>query len=146
MYIKQPNLHLLQQCQLFYIRRENWFWGTLFSFSLRACLAELFESLQSHLDAMMPAAKKPFLQQFYSQVLYVSVFRACVFISARTLPSNPCSFLTWQHFQPQELFHGSVRAFEMQSLFLPYWFLCLKSNEHWIPMCFTVVRSGHLLG
>lgn len=31
-------------------------------------LAEQFESLQSHLDAMMPAAKKPFLQQFYSQV------------------------------------------------------------------------------
>ncbi|XP_023815573.1 syndetin [Oryzias latipes] len=34
-----------------------------------ACLAELFESLQSHLDAMMPAAKKPFLQQFYSQTV-----------------------------------------------------------------------------
>lgn len=32
-------------------------------------LAEQFESLQSHLDTMMPAAKKPFLQQFYSQVL-----------------------------------------------------------------------------
>lgn len=31
-------------------------------------LAEQFESLQSHLDTMMPAAKKPFLQQFYSQV------------------------------------------------------------------------------
>uniref|UniRef100_A0A3P9LPB9 VPS50 subunit of EARP/GARPII complex n=1 Tax=Oryzias latipes TaxID=8090 RepID=A0A3P9LPB9_ORYLA len=34
-----------------------------------AFLAELFESLQSHLDAMMPAAKKPFLQQFYSQTV-----------------------------------------------------------------------------
>lgn len=30
-------------------------------------LAEQFESLQAHLDTMMPAAKKPFLQQFYSQ-------------------------------------------------------------------------------
>uniref|UniRef100_A0A8C7GKZ1 VPS50 subunit of EARP/GARPII complex n=1 Tax=Oncorhynchus kisutch TaxID=8019 RepID=A0A8C7GKZ1_ONCKI len=29
-------------------------------------LAEQFESLQSHLDTMMPAAKKPFLQQFWS--------------------------------------------------------------------------------
>ncbi|XP_024155543.1 syndetin isoform X2 [Oryzias melastigma] len=34
-----------------------------------AFLAEQFESLQSHLDAMMPAAKKPFLQQFYSQTV-----------------------------------------------------------------------------
>ncbi|XP_056255111.1 syndetin isoform X3 [Seriola aureovittata] len=32
-------------------------------------LAEQFESLQSHLDTMMPAAKKPFLQQFYSQTV-----------------------------------------------------------------------------
>nr|XP_028605912.1 syndetin isoform X2 [Podarcis muralis] len=30
-------------------------------------LAEQFEFLQSHLDAVMPPAKKPFLQQFYSQ-------------------------------------------------------------------------------
>uniref|UniRef100_A0A8C5HSA7 Vacuolar protein sorting-associated protein 54 N-terminal domain-containing protein n=1 Tax=Gouania willdenowi TaxID=441366 RepID=A0A8C5HSA7_GOUWI len=35
-------------------------------------LAEQFESLQSQLDTMMPAAKKPFLQQFYSQVFYAS--------------------------------------------------------------------------
>ncbi|XP_061598657.1 syndetin isoform X2 [Cololabis saira] len=34
-----------------------------------AFLAEQFESLQSHLDTMMPAAKKPFLQQFYSQTV-----------------------------------------------------------------------------
>ena len=38
-----------------------------------AFLAEQFESLQSHLDTMMPAAKKPFLQQFYSQVLYTLI-------------------------------------------------------------------------
>lgn len=37
------------------------------SFPPSVFLAEQFESLQSHLDAMMPAAKKPFLQQFYSQ-------------------------------------------------------------------------------
>ncbi|XP_051527048.1 syndetin isoform X4 [Myxocyprinus asiaticus] len=30
-------------------------------------LAEQFEFLQPHLDTMMPSAKKPFLQQFYSQ-------------------------------------------------------------------------------
>lgn len=34
----------------------------------RVFLAEQFEFLQPHLDAVMPAAKKPFLQQFYSQV------------------------------------------------------------------------------
>ncbi|KAM9415893.1 syndetin isoform 2-T2 [Salvelinus alpinus] len=32
-------------------------------------LAEQFEFLQSHLDTMMPTAKKPFLQQFYSQTV-----------------------------------------------------------------------------
>ncbi|XP_068094573.1 syndetin isoform X2 [Hyperolius riggenbachi] len=32
-------------------------------------LAEQFESLQPHLDAVMPSAKKPFLQQFYSQTV-----------------------------------------------------------------------------
>ncbi|XP_033950053.1 syndetin-like [Pseudochaenichthys georgianus] len=32
-------------------------------------LAEQFESLQFQLDTMMPAAKKPFLQQFYSQTV-----------------------------------------------------------------------------
>uniref|UniRef100_A0A0K8RWW1 Coiled-coil domain-containing protein 132-like n=1 Tax=Crotalus horridus TaxID=35024 RepID=A0A0K8RWW1_CROHD len=32
-------------------------------------LAEQFEFLQSHLDAVMPPAKKPFLQQFYSQTV-----------------------------------------------------------------------------
>ncbi|XP_006007155.1 syndetin isoform X2 [Latimeria chalumnae] len=32
-------------------------------------LAEQFEYLQPHLDAMMPAVKKPFLQQFYSQTV-----------------------------------------------------------------------------
>ncbi|XP_043923577.1 syndetin isoform X2 [Protopterus annectens] len=32
-------------------------------------LAEQFEFLQPHLDTMMPAAKKPFLQQFYSQTV-----------------------------------------------------------------------------
>ncbi|XP_070471762.1 syndetin isoform X3 [Equus przewalskii] len=32
-------------------------------------LAEQFEFLQPHLDAVMPAVKKPFLQQFYSQTV-----------------------------------------------------------------------------
>ncbi|XP_051948686.1 syndetin-like isoform X1 [Xyrauchen texanus] len=32
-------------------------------------LAEQFEFLQTHLDTMMPSAKKPFLQQFYSQTV-----------------------------------------------------------------------------
>ncbi|KAG7281342.1 hypothetical protein CRUP_023493, partial [Coryphaenoides rupestris] len=32
-------------------------------------LAEQFDSLQAHLDSMMPAVKKPFLQQFYSQTV-----------------------------------------------------------------------------
>ncbi|XP_028672926.2 syndetin isoform X1 [Erpetoichthys calabaricus] len=32
-------------------------------------LAEQFEFLQPHLDTIMPAAKKPFLQQFYSQTV-----------------------------------------------------------------------------
>ncbi|XP_073714379.1 syndetin isoform X1 [Misgurnus anguillicaudatus] len=32
-------------------------------------LAEQFELLQPHLDTMMPSAKKPFLQQFYSQTV-----------------------------------------------------------------------------
>uniref|UniRef100_H2UPA6 VPS50 EARP/GARPII complex subunit n=1 Tax=Takifugu rubripes TaxID=31033 RepID=H2UPA6_TAKRU len=48
--------------------------GTLYGLAQRVVateslvfLAEQFESLQSHLDTMMPAAKKPFLQQFYSQ-------------------------------------------------------------------------------
>ncbi|XP_068189543.1 syndetin [Antennarius striatus] len=50
--------------------------GTLYGLAQRVVateslvfLAEQFESLQSHLDAMMPAAKKPFLQQFYSQTV-----------------------------------------------------------------------------
>lgn len=32
-------------------------------------MAEQFEFLQPHLDAVMPAVKKPFLQQFYSQTV-----------------------------------------------------------------------------
>ncbi|KAM4630312.1 syndetin isoform 4-T4 [Polymixia lowei] len=50
--------------------------GTLYGLAQRvvateslAFLAEQFEFLQSHLDTMMPAAKKPFLQQFYSQTV-----------------------------------------------------------------------------
>ncbi|GAB1290525.1 Syndetin [Apodemus speciosus] len=35
----------------------------------RVFLAEQFEFLQPHLDAVMPAVKKPFLQQFYSQTV-----------------------------------------------------------------------------
>uniref|UniRef100_A0A8C9SSI4 VPS50 subunit of EARP/GARPII complex n=1 Tax=Scleropages formosus TaxID=113540 RepID=A0A8C9SSI4_SCLFO len=48
--------------------------GTLYGLAERVVateslvfLAEQFEFLQSHLDTVMPAAKKPFLQQFYSQ-------------------------------------------------------------------------------
>uniref|UniRef100_A0A452HVV6 Uncharacterized protein n=1 Tax=Gopherus agassizii TaxID=38772 RepID=A0A452HVV6_9SAUR len=50
--------------------------NTLYGFAERVVateslvfLAEQFEFLQSHLDAVMPAAKKPFLQQFYSQTV-----------------------------------------------------------------------------
>ncbi|XP_060914920.1 syndetin isoform X2 [Labrus mixtus] len=50
--------------------------GTLYGLAQRVVateslvfLAEQFESLQSHLDTMMPLAKKPFLQQFYSQTV-----------------------------------------------------------------------------
>ena len=39
---------------------------------VRVFLAEQFDSLQAHLDSMMPAVKKPFLQQFYSQVRHRS--------------------------------------------------------------------------
>uniref|UniRef100_A0A667YP89 VPS50 subunit of EARP/GARPII complex n=1 Tax=Myripristis murdjan TaxID=586833 RepID=A0A667YP89_9TELE len=55
--------------------------GTLYGLAQRVVateslvfLAEQFESLQSHLDTMMPAAKKPFLQQFYSQVCFIWSF------------------------------------------------------------------------
>ena len=44
--------------------------GVLF-IPFRVFLAEQFEFLQPHLDAVMPAVKKPFLQQFYSQVRHV---------------------------------------------------------------------------
>ncbi|XP_063042025.1 syndetin isoform X2 [Engraulis encrasicolus] len=50
--------------------------GTLYGLAQRVVateslvfLAEQFDFLQSHLDTMMPAAKKPFLQQFYSQTV-----------------------------------------------------------------------------
>uniref|UniRef100_A0A8C9VSK8 VPS50 subunit of EARP/GARPII complex n=1 Tax=Scleropages formosus TaxID=113540 RepID=A0A8C9VSK8_SCLFO len=50
--------------------------GTLYGLAERVVateslvfLAEQFEFLQSHLDTVMPAAKKPFLQQFYSQTV-----------------------------------------------------------------------------
>lgn len=50
--------------------------GTLYGLAQRVVateslvfLAEQFDFLQSHLDNMMPAAKKPFLQQFYSQTV-----------------------------------------------------------------------------
>ncbi|XP_041931800.1 syndetin isoform X1 [Alosa sapidissima] len=50
--------------------------GTLYGLAQRVVateslvfLAEQFDFLQSHLDAMMPSAKKPFLQQFYSQTV-----------------------------------------------------------------------------
>uniref|UniRef100_A0A8C4QHW1 VPS50 EARP/GARPII complex subunit n=1 Tax=Eptatretus burgeri TaxID=7764 RepID=A0A8C4QHW1_EPTBU len=35
-------------------------------------LAELFEMLQNQLEAMIPATKKPFLQQFYSQTVSIA--------------------------------------------------------------------------
>uniref|UniRef100_A0A8C5C806 VPS50 subunit of EARP/GARPII complex n=1 Tax=Gadus morhua TaxID=8049 RepID=A0A8C5C806_GADMO len=50
--------------------------GTLYGLAQRVVateslvfLAEQFDSLQAHLDSMMPAVKKPFLQQFYSQTV-----------------------------------------------------------------------------
>ncbi|XP_076864898.1 syndetin isoform X2 [Brachyhypopomus gauderio] len=50
--------------------------GTLYGMAERVVateslvfLAEQFELLQPHLDTMMPPAKKPFLQQFYSQTV-----------------------------------------------------------------------------
>uniref|UniRef100_A0AAY4EIX6 Syndetin n=1 Tax=Denticeps clupeoides TaxID=299321 RepID=A0AAY4EIX6_9TELE len=50
--------------------------GTLYGLAQRVVateslvfLAEQFEFLQPHLDTMMPSAKKPFLQQFYSQTV-----------------------------------------------------------------------------
>ncbi|XP_041104827.1 syndetin isoform X3 [Polyodon spathula] len=50
--------------------------GTLYGLAERVVateslvfLAEQFECLQTHLDTMIPAAKKPFLQQFYSQTV-----------------------------------------------------------------------------
>lgn len=50
--------------------------GTLYGLAERVVateslvfLAEQFECLQPHLDTMIPAAKKPFLQQFYSQTV-----------------------------------------------------------------------------
>ncbi|XP_053570024.1 syndetin [Bombina bombina] len=50
--------------------------GTLYGLAERVVateslvfLAEQFEFLQTHLDSVMPAAKKPFLQQFYSQTV-----------------------------------------------------------------------------
>ncbi|XP_064204347.1 syndetin isoform X1 [Anguilla rostrata] len=50
--------------------------GTLYGLAERVVateslvfLAEQFEFLQPHLDTMMPAVKKPFLQQFYSQTV-----------------------------------------------------------------------------
>ncbi|MBN3298017.1 VPS50 protein, partial [Amia calva] len=50
--------------------------GTLYGLAERVVateslvfLAEQFEFLQPHLDTMMPSAKKPFLQQFYSQTV-----------------------------------------------------------------------------
>uniref|UniRef100_A0A8C8F464 VPS50 subunit of EARP/GARPII complex n=1 Tax=Oncorhynchus tshawytscha TaxID=74940 RepID=A0A8C8F464_ONCTS len=48
-------------------------------------LAEQFESLQSHLDTMMPAAKKPFLQQFYSQVSHELRKPICWVVAAKAL-------------------------------------------------------------
>lgn len=45
-------------------------------------LAEQFELLQPYLDTMMPPAKKPFLQQFYSQVSLLQLYLwICPFLS-----------------------------------------------------------------
>lgn len=44
---------------------------------LRVFLAEQFEFLQPHLDTVMPPAKKPFLQQFYSQVRILHEILSC---------------------------------------------------------------------
>uniref|UniRef100_A0A8C5R3H3 VPS50 subunit of EARP/GARPII complex n=1 Tax=Leptobrachium leishanense TaxID=445787 RepID=A0A8C5R3H3_9ANUR len=66
---KVPSPHL---SQLVILTSSN----TLFGLAERVVateslvfLAEQFEFLQTHLDSVMPAAKKPFLQQFYSQTV-----------------------------------------------------------------------------
>ncbi|XP_040208270.1 syndetin isoform X1 [Rana temporaria] len=66
---KVPSPHL---SQLVVLTSSN----TLYGLSQRVVateslvfLAEQFESLQTHLDSVMPSAKKPFLQQFYSQTV-----------------------------------------------------------------------------
>ncbi|XP_063308325.1 syndetin isoform X1 [Pelobates fuscus] len=66
---KVPSPHL---SQLVILTSSN----TLYGLSERVVateslvfLAEQFEFLQTHLDSVMPAAKKPFLQQFYSQTV-----------------------------------------------------------------------------
>uniref|UniRef100_A0A3B3HCA9 VPS50 EARP/GARPII complex subunit n=1 Tax=Oryzias latipes TaxID=8090 RepID=A0A3B3HCA9_ORYLA len=61
-----------------------------------ACLAELFESLQSHLDAMMPAAKKPFLQQFYSQE-FEQFNKRLGEVSRHVRIPLPVSNVLWEH-------------------------------------------------
>ncbi|EAW76817.1 hypothetical protein LOC55610, isoform b, isoform CRA_c [Homo sapiens] len=59
-------------------------------------LAEQFEFLQPHLDAVMPAVKKPFLQQFYSQE-FEQFNRRLNEVSKRVRIPLPVSNILWEH-------------------------------------------------
>uniref|UniRef100_A0A8D2KJF0 VPS50 subunit of EARP/GARPII complex n=1 Tax=Urocitellus parryii TaxID=9999 RepID=A0A8D2KJF0_UROPR len=59
-------------------------------------LAEQFEFLQPHLDAVMPAVKKPFLQQFYSQE-FEQFNRRLNEVSKRVRIPLPVSNTLWEH-------------------------------------------------
>ncbi|XP_017902911.1 PREDICTED: syndetin isoform X2 [Capra hircus] len=59
-------------------------------------LAEQFEFLQPHLDAVMPAVKKPFLQQFYSQEFEQFNMRLNE-VSKRVRIPLPVSNILWEH-------------------------------------------------
>ncbi|MEJ1280947.1 VPS50 EARP/GARPII complex subunit [Cricetulus griseus] len=59
-------------------------------------LAEQFEFLQPHLDAVMPAAKKPFLQQFYSQE-FEQFNKRLNEVSKRVRIPLPVSNILWEH-------------------------------------------------
>uniref|UniRef100_A0A3Q3GL91 VPS50 EARP/GARPII complex subunit n=1 Tax=Labrus bergylta TaxID=56723 RepID=A0A3Q3GL91_9LABR len=77
--------------------------GTLYGLAQRVVateslvfLAEQFESLQSHLDTMMPLAKKPFLQQFYSQE-FEQFNKRLGDVSRHVRIPLPVSNVLWEH-------------------------------------------------
>ncbi|KAI5621830.1 syndetin isoform X1 [Silurus asotus] len=59
-------------------------------------LAEQFELLQPHLDTMMPPAKKPFLQQFYSQE-FEEFNKRLGDVSKQVRIPLPVSNVLWEH-------------------------------------------------